>query len=756
MTQGLVGICSYLLVNFWYTRIAANQSSISALLTNRVGDCFLTIGIFGILWSFGKNTKMFKVFLAFFVGRPLDWVKKKNTIILPYRQVRWNSNSGCYLIEKINPFYVTGFLDAESSFIVNVFKQNNQNWTAVARFKIKLHSIDLPLFYKIQSFFGGIGRITVDGKLVTFRVSKIDHIINVIIPHFDKYPLESAKSIDFQLWKQCAILIKNKKHLTEHGLLKILSLKSALNLGLSETLKVAFPNIIAIERPAYEIQNVLLNLYWVSGFVDGDGSFTASIEPTTNYVSLRLTVGLHHREHNLTIKILEYFGVGRINLSSKQEMVYYTVGKVKDLTCTIIPHFYTYTLLGNKSKNYLIWREILLKVKSKAHLTKVGSIQIKELRSKLNKISEAGDNEEGGGNNTNAPGSLSLDVEDKYSKKYVGLPMEQTLKKIRITRRSYSTKSNNNVNYFVDSDNTADKNQLSPYLAGLIEGDGHIAVHDKNSKSKKFRPKIIVVFNLADKPLAEKLSAVLKVGKVISKPSAGHVILQILAKEEVLKVINLINGYMRTPKIEALYRAINWINENYNSSIVCLGLDESPIDSNSWLAGFTDADSGGFYLSMTINRRKSVRFTTQFKLKIREVYPLDKDGELIGRAYFSIFSKICEYFKTSLISRIEHSDHIRFLFLIIVHNPHCLDIVMEYFEKFPLLGKKAPDFLYWREVILKIRNKEHLQHKGLLDIKTAQQKLSRSGVNKVLLDRNLKFYISDLHLESKRGFAQQL
>jgi NADH-ubiquinone oxidoreductase chain 5 len=49
-----VGICSYLLVSFWFTRIAANQSSISAFLTNRVGDCFLTIGMFGILWSFGN------------------------------------------------------------------------------------------------------------------------------------------------------------------------------------------------------------------------------------------------------------------------------------------------------------------------------------------------------------------------------------------------------------------------------------------------------------------------------------------------------------------------------------------------------------------------------------------------------------------------------------------------------------------------------------------------------------------------------
>jgi NADH-ubiquinone oxidoreductase chain 5 len=49
-----VGVCSYLLVSFWYTRIAANQSSMSAFLTNRVGDAFLTVGMFAILWSFGN------------------------------------------------------------------------------------------------------------------------------------------------------------------------------------------------------------------------------------------------------------------------------------------------------------------------------------------------------------------------------------------------------------------------------------------------------------------------------------------------------------------------------------------------------------------------------------------------------------------------------------------------------------------------------------------------------------------------------
>jgi NADH-ubiquinone oxidoreductase chain 5 len=56
-----VGVCSYLLVSFWFTRIAANQSSLAAFLMNRVGDTFLTIGMFIILWSFG-NTDYATVF----------------------------------------------------------------------------------------------------------------------------------------------------------------------------------------------------------------------------------------------------------------------------------------------------------------------------------------------------------------------------------------------------------------------------------------------------------------------------------------------------------------------------------------------------------------------------------------------------------------------------------------------------------------------------------------------------------------------
>ena len=50
----MIGISSYLLINFWYTRIQANKAAILALTMNRVGDMALSIGFFAILWMFGN------------------------------------------------------------------------------------------------------------------------------------------------------------------------------------------------------------------------------------------------------------------------------------------------------------------------------------------------------------------------------------------------------------------------------------------------------------------------------------------------------------------------------------------------------------------------------------------------------------------------------------------------------------------------------------------------------------------------------
>lgn len=47
-----VGLCSYLLINFWYKRIAANKAAIKAMLMNRIADVFFILGILLVLLKF--------------------------------------------------------------------------------------------------------------------------------------------------------------------------------------------------------------------------------------------------------------------------------------------------------------------------------------------------------------------------------------------------------------------------------------------------------------------------------------------------------------------------------------------------------------------------------------------------------------------------------------------------------------------------------------------------------------------------------
>nr|YP_009158772.1 NADH dehydrogenase subunit 5 [Crella elegans]AKO90229.1 NADH dehydrogenase subunit 5 [Crella elegans] len=48
-----VGLCSYLLINFWLTRIKANQAAMKAMLINRVGDIGLVLAMIKIIEEFG-------------------------------------------------------------------------------------------------------------------------------------------------------------------------------------------------------------------------------------------------------------------------------------------------------------------------------------------------------------------------------------------------------------------------------------------------------------------------------------------------------------------------------------------------------------------------------------------------------------------------------------------------------------------------------------------------------------------------------
>ena len=69
-------------------------------------------------------------------------------------------------------------------------------------------------------------------------------------------------------------------------------------------------------------------------------------------------------------------------------------------------------------------------------------------------------------------------------------------------------------------------------------------------------------------------------------------------KQTLCKIIELINGKFRTPKIDQLFpeaKLIDWMNKKHSMDITKLPLNDTPILNDSWLSGFIDAD-GCFYI----------------------------------------------------------------------------------------------------------------------------------------------------------------
>ena len=335
-----------------------------------------------------------------------------------------------------------------------------------------------------------------------------------------------------------------------------------------------------------------------------------------------------------------------------------------------------------------------------------------------------------------------------------------------------STSSEVNKKMLLTSKNQNFKNEnsnLGPYLAGLIEGDGTFAIHDTKSTAKKYRPMIIIVFKLADLPLAEYLQELTNSGTVYRKSERGYVLWQIQDIIGVYTIVNIINGYMRTPKIEALNRTINWLNDyislNNNSKLPSTklilsqiknleikGLDNSPIDSNPWLSGFTDADG---HFSINIHKRtnrNSIRVQLFYRLEIRQSYHrfthecsdahvmnamgdilnddtlmrgsynghVENDNENVAAfsynasvpagtvdnegggqvSFFAIMSKIANYLNTSVLSRSRTvSDKQFFSFIVMSASKSSLIKTTLYFNKFPLLSSKFLDYKSWLHIL---------------------------------------------------------
>ena len=145
----------------------------------------------------------------------------------------------------------------------------------------------------------------------------------------------------------------------------------------------------------------------------------------------------------------------------------------------------------------------------------------------------------------------------------------------------------------------------SIYLAGLIEGDGSIIVPKtiRNQKGKLLYPVVKITFVLKDKPLALKIKEVIGGGTIVHPKSSNYIDLLFQDVSSIQKIAVLLQGNMRTPKIEALFRLVDWLNARSKSNVKLLkiGLDNSPLGSNPWLTGFIESD-GNFYCGFDLSQ----------------------------------------------------------------------------------------------------------------------------------------------------------
>jgi hypothetical protein len=113
---------------------------------------------------------------------------------------------------------------------------------------MSLHEKDKDLLIKLKDYFG-VGKIYKHGPSTLQYSIKAVKDLSILISHCNNFPLITQKRIDFELFKNAYDLIVAKLHLTDDGFHDILSIRASINLGLTDKLKLAFPKVLAIEKP---------------------------------------------------------------------------------------------------------------------------------------------------------------------------------------------------------------------------------------------------------------------------------------------------------------------------------------------------------------------------------------------------------------------------------------------------------------------------------------------------------------------------
>lgn len=302
----------------------------------------------------------------------------------------------------------------------------------------------------------------------------------------------------------------------------------------------------------------------------------------------------------------------------------------------------------------------------------------------------------------------------------------------KIFYSNFLNNSNNNIKYenrqnFISNINKFNtdfsKIKIGSYLAGLFEGDGHLYFPELTKlKIGKIYPYIAITFPSKDYPLICKLQELFG-GRLRFKNTENVIVWTIGRHSELLKFINLINGYLRTPKIVKFNSLINWLNNKFDYNIPIYNINTEDLSKDGWLSGFFDAD-GGFKIRYTEKIINPITSKTTRKGRIEVRIAIEQRKYLNNMPYRPIMEMIMNFFH--IINDLKTSIHQnREYWIIEVTSVSKLQYLINYLNEYPLLTAKRNDYNDWLIAYNNILNKTHLTESGKLTIKEIKNNMNK-------------------------------
>ena len=205
----------------------------------------------------------------------------------------------------------------------------------------------------------------------------------MIFSHFEKYPLQGSKYLDYLDFKRSVLLLND----SFNNIDRVLSIKSSMNRGRSYEERWNY-----LKDKKFDLMSE-----WIQAFVDGEGTFQCriaeAISRNNTYIAVNPTLEICQKSHDVFVlkAIIEYFGVGYLKpkyniLSLKESKDSRAVCRAIFNQFEIIINFVDkYPMLTRKQLDYLDWREIIELKKQNVHKTKEGRESMLKLKLGMNR-----------------------------------------------------------------------------------------------------------------------------------------------------------------------------------------------------------------------------------------------------------------------------------------------------------------------------------------------------------------------------------